>query len=188
MTGFRLAPGGAQERFGVVPDMTTLGKIIGGGLPVGAYGGKREIMELVAPSGPVYQAGTLSGNPLAMTAGFATLSILDENRGIYDELEDKARFLVENFHTAANEAGVPVQINHVASKFTVFFSEYPVVDYFSALSSDTRLYGKFFHAMLEQGIYLPPAQFEAMFVSTAHTDEDLAKTVEASRNSMKNLH
>lgn len=188
MTGFRLAPGGAQERFGVTPDMTTMGKIIGGGLPVGAYGGKKEIMQLVAPSGPVYQAGTLSGNPLAMTAGYATLSILNENKNIYDELEQKAKFLIENFHSAANEAGVPVQINHVASKLTVFFSEYPVVDYFSALTSDTKAYGKFFHEMLNQGIYLPPAQFEAMFVSTAHTQEDLEKTVEAFKNSMKNLH
>lgn len=180
ITGFRLAPGGAQEYFGVKADLTTLGKIIGGGFPVGAYGGKKEIMELVAPSGPVYQAGTLSGNPIAMTAGYTTLKILYENRKtFYKRLESKARTLAESFKEIANKNGVKVQINQIGSMLTVFFNDGEVYDYDSALRSDTRKFARFFNLMLENGIYLPPSQFEAMFLSSAHTDEDIEKTIDA---------
>jgi len=180
ITGFRLAPGGAQEYFGVKADLTTLGKIIGGGFPVGAYGGKKEIMELVAPSGPVYQAGTLSGNPIAMTAGYTTLKILYENRKtFYKRLESKARTLAESFKKIANKNGVKVQINQIGSMLTVFFNDGEVYDYDSALRSDTRKFARFFNLMLENGIYLPPSQFEAMFLSSAHTDEDIEKTIDA---------
>ncbi|CUU05960.1 glutamate-1-semialdehyde 2,1-aminomutase [Candidatus Kryptobacter tengchongensis] len=180
ITGFRLAPGGAQEYFGVKADLTTLGKIIGGGFPVGAYGGRKEIMELVAPSGPVYQAGTLSGNPIAMTAGYTTLKILYENRKtFYKRLESKARTLAESFKEIANKNGVKVQINQIGSMLTVFFNDGEVYDYDSALRSDTRKFARFFNLMLENGIYLPPSQFEAMFLSSAHTDEDIEKTIDA---------
>lgn len=180
ITGFRLAPGGAQEYFGVKADLTTLGKIIGGGFPVGAYGGKKEIMELVAPSGPVYQAGTLSGNPIAMTAGYTTLKILYENRKtFYKRLESKAKTLAESFKEIANKNGVKVQINQIGSMLTVFFNDGEVYDYDSALRSDTRKFARFFNLMLENGIYLPPSQFEAMFLSSAHTDEDIEKTIDA---------
>ncbi|CUS96638.1 glutamate-1-semialdehyde 2,1-aminomutase [Candidatus Kryptobacter tengchongensis] len=180
ITGFRLAPGGAQEYFGVKADLTTLGKIIGGGFPVGAYGGRKEIMELVAPSGPVYQAGTLSGNPIAMTAGYTTLKILYENRKtFYKRLESKARTLAESFKKIANKNGVKVQINQIGSMLTVFFNDGEVYDYDSALRSDTRKFARFFNLMLENGIYLPPSQFEAMFLSSAHTDEDIEKTIDA---------
>ncbi|CUS99052.1 glutamate-1-semialdehyde 2,1-aminomutase [Candidatus Kryptobacter tengchongensis] len=180
ITGFRLAPGGAQEYFGVKADLTTLGKIIGGGFPVGAYGGRKEIMELVAPSGPVYQAGTLSGNPIAMTAGYTTLKILYENRKtFYKQLESKARTLAESFKKIANKNGVKVQINQIGSMLTVFFNDGEVYDYDSALRSDTRKFARFFNLMLENGIYLPPSQFEAMFLSSAHTDEDIEKTIDA---------
>lgn len=180
ITGFRLAPGGAQEYFGVKADLTTLGKIIGGGFPVGAYGGKKEIMELVAPSGPVYQAGTLSGNPIAMTAGYTTLKILYENRKtFYKRLESKARTLAESFKEIADKNGVKVQINQIGSMLTVFFNDGEVYDYDSALRSDTRKFARFFNLMLENGIYLPPSQFEAMFLSSAHTDEDIEKTIDA---------
>ncbi|MES2765116.1 MAG: glutamate-1-semialdehyde 2,1-aminomutase [Bacteroidota bacterium] len=185
LTGFRLSAGGAQERFGVRADLVTMGKVIGGGLPVGAYGGKREIMQLVAPSGPMYQAGTLSGNPLAMTAGFAALSILKRKPIIYEQLEAKAKFLAENFREAASDAGVAVQVNHIDSLITVFFTENPVLNYADAITSDTEKYGKFFHAMLNEGVYLPPAQFEAMFVSTAHTQKDLDKTVDAFKKAIQ---
>jgi glutamate-1-semialdehyde 2,1-aminomutase len=185
LTGFRLSAGGAQERFGVNADLVTMGKVIGGGLPVGAYGGKREIMQLVAPSGPMYQAGTLSGNPLAMTAGYATLSILKRKAVIYEQLEAKAKFLAESFREAAREAGVAVQVNHIDSLITIFFTENPVLNYADAVKSDTEKYGKFFHAMLNEGIYLPPAQFEAMFVSTAHTQKDLDRTVEAFKKAIR---
>ncbi|MEN3039017.1 MAG: glutamate-1-semialdehyde 2,1-aminomutase [Candidatus Kryptonium sp.] len=188
ITGFRIAPGGAQEYFGVKPDITTLGKIIGGGFPVGAYGGRKEIMELVAPSGPVYQAGTLSGNPIAMIAGYTTLKILYENRKtIYKQLESKAKLLAESFRKIAEENSISVKVNQIGSMLTVFFSENEVYDYDSALKSDTKKFAKFFNLMLENGIYLPPSQFEAMFLSTAHTTEDIQKTIDAFRIALKKI-
>jgi len=187
MTGFRVAYGGAQELYGVRPDLTCLGKIIGGGLPVGAYGGPKEIMEQVAPAGPVYQAGTLSGNPLAVTAGLATLKVL-ARRGTYEALEDKAGFLEEGLREAMKEAGVPATLNRVGSMFTVFFTSQEVYDYETALSSHTASFARYFRLMLEQGIYLPASQFEAAFVSLAHSREDLEKTVEAARAAFKALN
>ncbi len=184
MTGFRLAPGGAQERYGVKPDLTTLGKIIGGGLPVGAYGGKREIMSLVAPSGPVYQAGTLSGNPLAMTAGLETLRILAGNPGLYDLLEEKSRALEEGIAGTIRSLGLPLTQNRAGSMSTLFFTGETVTDYAGALRSDTKRFGVYFREMLRRGIYLAPSQFEAGFVSAAHTDEDIARTIEANRESL----
>ncbi|HEY1241988.1 MAG TPA: glutamate-1-semialdehyde 2,1-aminomutase [Bryobacteraceae bacterium] len=174
MTGFRVAFGGAQERFGIRPDLTTLGKVIGGGLPVGAYGGRKDIMSQVAPAGPIYQAGTLSGNPLAVAAGLAMLQHLKAHPEIYHQLENRAAQLV-----ASAPGGVTV--NRVGSMFTFFFTDQPVTDYESAKRSDTARFGSFFRAMLERGIYLPPSQFEAAFVSAAHTEEDIAKTVAAAR-------
>jgi len=188
ITGFRLAPGGAQEFFGVKADLTTLGKIIGGGFPVGAYGGKKEIMELIAPSGPVYQAGTLSGNPVAMTAGYTTLKILYENRKrIYKQLEEKAKTLAENFKAIAQKNNIKIQINQIASMMTVFFAESEVRDYDTALKSDTNKFARFFNLMLENGVYLPPSQFEAMFLSTAHSDDNIEKTIIAFEKSIKKL-
>jgi len=174
MTGFRVAFGGAQQRYGIRPDMTTLGKVIGGGLPVGAYGGRRDIMSKVAPAGPVYQAGTLSGNPLAVAAGLAMLRHLKAHPEIYGQLERRAAELC-----AAAPAGVTV--NRVGSMFTFFFTEGPVIDWESAKRCDTARFGEFFRAMLERGIYLAPSQFEAAFLSAAHTDEDIRRTVEAAR-------
>ncbi len=185
MTGFRLAPGGAQELYGVTPDLTTLGKIIGGGLPVGAYGGRREIMQMVAPSGPMYQAGTLSGNPLAMTAGFETLSILRENPGFYAALEEKSLRLANGIAEAVNALGLPVTQNRVGSMSTVFFTPAKVVNYATALRADTGKFGAYFRAMLDRGIYCAPSQFEAAFVSAAHTDEDITRTIEASREALR---
>ena len=179
MTGFRLAPGGAQEIYGIRPDLTTLGKIIGGGLPVGAYGGRREIMEMVAPSGPMYQAGTLSGNPLAMAAGLATLSVLREDPGLYGRLEQTGERLERGLREGAASAGIPVTINRVGSMFTMFFSGSPVTDYQSALRADTKRFAVYFRKMLQQGVYLPPSQFEAAFLSAAHTEQDIAKIVGA---------
>jgi glutamate-1-semialdehyde 2,1-aminomutase len=174
MTGFRVAFGGAQQRFGIRPDLTTLGKVIGGGLPVGAYGGRGEIMSQVAPAGPIYQAGTLSGNPLAVAAGLAMLRYLKQHPEIYDQLESRAAGLC---------AAVPpgITVNRVGSMFTFFFTAQPVTDYESAKRSDTARFGRFFRAMLERGIYLAPSQFEAAFVSAAHTEEDIRKTVAAAR-------
>ena len=180
ITGFRVAYGGAQERFGVTADLTTLGKIIGGGLPMGAYGGRREIMEFVAPSGPVYQAGTLSGNPLAVAAGIETLSMLKEP-GIYDKLEKKGAALADGLLEAAAAAGVAAQTGRVGSMFTLFFTENEVTDYASARTSDAARYAGFFRGMLERGFYLAPSQFEAGFVSTAHSKKDIADTVAAAR-------
>jgi glutamate-1-semialdehyde 2,1-aminomutase len=180
MTGFRLALGGAQELFGVTPDLTTLGKIIGGGLPVGAYGGKREIMELVAPSGPMYQAGTLSGNPLAMAAGFEMLSILSTRKSLYRELEKRSASLEEGIRDNLKKLGRNLTFNRVGSMFTLFFTGQEVTDYPSAKSSDTNRFARYFNAMLEQGIYLPPSQFESAFLSTSHSAPDIAKTVTAS--------
>jgi glutamate-1-semialdehyde 2,1-aminomutase len=174
MTGFRVAFGGAQQRFGIRPDLTTLGKVIGGGLPVGAYGGRRDIMSKVAPCGPIYQAGTLSGNPLAVAAGLAMLRHLKAHPEVYDTLERRAAELC-----AAVPAGITV--NRVGSMFTIFFTDQPVTDWDSAKRSDTARFGRFFRAMLEQGIYLAPSQFEAAFVSAAHTDEDVRTTVDAAK-------
>lgn len=179
MTGFRLAKGGAQEVFGITPDMTTFGKIIGGGLPVGAFGGKREIMEKLAPMGPVYQAGTLSGNPLAMAAGFAALTHIKENPGIYDLLEEKTDKLETGFRENLEKLGKEYRINRIGSMISMFFTEQPVYDLESAMKSNTALYAKFFHGMLNRGIYLPPAQFESWFLSTTLTDDDIDRTIKA---------
>jgi glutamate-1-semialdehyde 2,1-aminomutase len=179
MSGFRVAFGGAQELFGIVPDITCLGKVIGGGLPVGAYGGKKEIMEYMAPAGPVYQAGTLSGNPLAMTAGIATLTIIKENLSFYKDMEDKTAFLGEAFGKLAAQAGLPVQTHKMGSMFGMFFAEKPVIDYESAKEADQPRFRAWFHAMLEKGVYMAPSQFEAAFMSSAHSGADLQKTVEA---------
>jgi glutamate-1-semialdehyde 2,1-aminomutase len=187
MTGFRVAKGGAQELFGIQPDLTTFGKIIGGGLPVGAYGGKKEIMSLVAPSGPVYQAGTLSGNPLAMSAGYAALSFIKDNPQIYDELESKSSLLENGIKLILNEFGRNYGVNRVGSMMTLFFTENEVKTYENAISSDTKLFAQFFQEMLKRGIYLPPAQFEAFFISTAHSDEDIQKTLDAMKESFKSI-
>ncbi|NPV26361.1 MAG: glutamate-1-semialdehyde 2,1-aminomutase [Firmicutes bacterium] len=184
ITGFRVGYSGAQGLYGIDPDLTCLGKIIGGGLPVGAYGGKREIMEAMAPVGPIYQAGTLSGNPLAMTAGIATLRVLQQP-GVYEELERKAAKLNEGLRQAAEEAGVPVAFNRVGSMMCGFFTDQPVIDYASACTANTARYAAYFRSMLKQGVYLTPSQFEAAFVSLAHTDEDIERTIEASRVAFK---
>ena len=178
ITGFRLTYGGAQGIYGVTPDLTCLGKIIGGGLPVGAYGGRKDIMDLVAPLGPVYQAGTLSGNPLAMAAGIEALSILREP-GTYTKLDDRSTMMARGLERAAAKAGVKLSVTRVGSILTPFFNLSDITDYSSALSSDTALYARFFNHMLEQGIYLPPSQFEAIFMSLAHTEEDIEKTLTA---------
>jgi glutamate-1-semialdehyde 2,1-aminomutase len=183
MTGFRVAHGGAQERYGVVPDLTTLGKIIGGGLPVGAYGGRREIMSLVSPAGPVYQAGTLSGNPLAMTAGVAQLELLRETDP-YPRLEERAGELADGLRAAVEAAGVPVQLNRVGSMFTLFFTAQPVTDFASATSADLAAFATWFQGMLRRGVYLPPSQFEAAFLSVAHSDADLELTLAAAREAL----
>lgn len=181
MTGFRLAYGGAQELYRIVPDMTTMGKVIGGGLPVGAYGGRREIMDKVAPLGPVYQAGTLSGNPLAMAAGLATLCQLRDNPQLYTRMEENSARLVSGVMQAAREAGFKVTANRVGSMFTWFFSEGPVTNWDSASKCDTAAFGKFHRSMLEAGVWLPPSQFEAAFLSAAHTEKDIENTVAAAR-------
>lgn len=186
MTGFRLARGGAQERYGIRPDITTLGKIIGGGLPVGAYGGSKDLMKQMAPNGPIYQAGTLSGNPLAMAAGIATLRQL-KDASIYQQLESTTMRLVSGLIAIANDAGIATATNQAGSMWTTFFTSDPVTDWASANRSDRKLYGKFFHAMLEEGVYLAPSQFEAAFVSTAHTDEIVDKTLEAATGAFQSL-
>lgn len=176
ITGFRVAYGGAQALYRITPDLTCLGKIIGGGLPVGAYGGRREIMQMMAPVGPVYQAGTLSGNPLVMTAGIETLRILNQP-GIYDLLEARAATLEEGIAKAAAESGVSLYISRIASLLTAFFTASPVIDYESAKRADTSLFAAFFQQLLSQGIYWPPSQFEAAFVSLAHSEDDIQTTV-----------
>src|SRR5262249_24068426 len=182
MTGFRVAYGGAQEKYGITPDLTTFGKIIGGGLPVGAYGGTSEIMNIVAPLGPMYQAGTLSGNPLAMAAGIATLKRLREKKDeIYPQLEALSAKLVEGVAAAAKASKVPLTFNRAGSMFTWFFTVDPVTDWDSAAKSDAKAFGKFFRSMLDAGIYLPPSQFEAAFLSVVHTEEDVQKTIEAAK-------
>jgi glutamate-1-semialdehyde 2,1-aminomutase len=186
ITGFRVAYGGAQSLYGITPDLTCLGKIIGGGLPVGAYGGRREIMEMLAPNGPVYQAGTLSGNPLAMAAGLATLREL-QPPGFYERLDALSAKLVESVARAAKSAGVSLWLNRVGSMRTPFFVDAPVTDYASARRSDTKLYARFFHAMLERGVYLAPSQFETVFISSAHTEREIADTVTAAEASFAEI-
>lgn len=187
MTGFRVAAGGAQEVLGIKPDLSTFGKIIGGGLPVGAFGGKKEIMEKIAPSGPVYQAGTLSGNPLAMAAGYAALKHIKDNPVIYKDLEEKSAYLEKGFKENLKSVGKSYAMNRVGSMMCMFFNEEPVDDFKTAVNSDTALYGKYFHEMLNRGIYLAPAQFEALFVSTAHSKEDLDKTINAHLEALSSI-
>jgi glutamate-1-semialdehyde 2,1-aminomutase len=178
MTGFRVAYGGAQQLYGIQPDLTTLGKIIGGGLPVGAYGGKAALMDLVAPAGPVYQAGTLSGNPLAVAAGLKTLELL-RPPGFYERLDALAESLVAGLRAEADRASVALTINRVGSMFTPFFTAEAVTDYASAKKADTAAFGRFFRALRERGIYFPPSQFEAAFISSAHSEDDIAETIRA---------
>ncbi|MCC2669279.1 MAG: glutamate-semialdehyde--aminomutase [Armatimonadetes bacterium] len=180
MTGFRLAYGGAQERFGITPDLTTLGKVVGGGFPLAAYGGRREIMQRMAPAGPVYQAGTLSGNPIAVSAGLAQLELL-EDRSAYDILEARGAQLEAGLNAAARDAGIPCTVNRVGSMITGFFTDQPVRNYEDAKTSDTARFGRFFREMLDRGVYLAPSQFEAAFISTAHSEEDIERTVAAAR-------
>ncbi len=188
ITGFRLSTGGAQERFKIKPDLTTLGKIIGGGLPVGAYGGRADLMNMLAPEGPVYQAGTLSGNPLAMAAGTAMLRILKNNPDIYATLENKAARLEEGLKTALSKHGIPGVINRIGSMMTLFFTEQEKVENFDhAMKSDTVRYGHYFRKSLEHGIYLAPSPFECLFVSDAHRDDDLDRFIEANDQIMAGL-
>jgi len=186
ITGFRVAYGGAQSLCKISPDLTCLGKIIGGGFPVGAYGGRKDIMQMVAPLGPVYQAGTLSGNPVAMTAGIETLSMLKELE-VYAELERKSSHLAKGIVEAASKARRDIQLNRVGSMFTIFFTSEPVMSYETATKSETEAYAKFFHEMLSRGVYFPPAQFEAAFVSMAHTDKDVQATIEAAGQTLHSL-
>ena len=185
ISGFRAAAGGAQQVYKVRPDLTCLGKVIGGGLPVGAYGGRRELMDLVAPAGPVYQAGTLSGNPLAMTAGLWSLEQLSPR--LYSRLSGLGRMLATGLADAAREAGVPLQVNAFGSLVTPFFTTQPVHDFQSALACDTAAYGRFFRGMLARGIYAPPSQFEAWFLSNAHSERDVARTIKAARSAMADV-
>jgi len=186
MTGFRVSPGGAQTRYGVTPDLSCFGKVIGGGLPVGAYGGSADLMDRIAPAGPVYQAGTLSGNPLAMRAGIETLDILAAP-GTYERLETLSARLQSGLESAAKEAAVPACVNRVGSMLTGFFTAGPVTDYATASRSDTKRYARFFHAMLSRGVYLAPSQFEAAFVSTAHDEALVDRTIAAAREAMKEV-
>jgi glutamate-1-semialdehyde 2,1-aminomutase len=186
ISGFRVAYGGAQTLYGITPDLTVLGKIIGGGLPVGAYGGRKEIMDLIAPSGPVYQAGTLAGNPLAVSAGIETLKQL-KVRGVYKKLDEKSMALAKGFGEAAKRAGVPLSQTRVGSMLGTFFTSGPVVDWDTAKLSDTKRYGQFFHKMLERGVYLAPSQFEAAFLSTAHSSRDIEYTIKAAHSAMTSL-
>jgi len=186
MTGFRLAPGGAQELFGLQPDLTCMGKVIGGGLPVGAFGGRRAIMETVAPAGPVYQAGTLSGNPLAVAGGLACLRALGAP-WVYERLEATSRALTDGLLAEARAASVPVTLNRVGSMWTLFFTEGPVHDYPTAKRSDVKAFGRFFHALLDRGVYLPPSQFEAAFASLAMGEREIEHTVAAARQAFRSL-
>ena len=189
MTGFRVAHGGAQQLYGITPDMTCLGKIIGGGLPCGAFGGRAETMNLLAPLGPVYQAGTLSGNPLAMAAGIATLGYLATNReAVYGNLEEASHLVAQGVATALSEAGVPVTTNRVGAMWTWFFTNERVVDFATAAASDTARFGAFHRAMLDAGVWLPPSQFEAMFLGTAHTGAVIEATLSAARQAVASLH
>jgi glutamate-1-semialdehyde 2,1-aminomutase len=186
MTGFRVARGGAQELYGITPDLTTMGKVIGGGLPVGAYGGRRDIMLQVAPAGPIYQAGTLSGNPLAMAAGLTTLRELGQE-GVYERLETLSARLAEGLADNARKLGIPHTVNRVGSMVCLFFTETPVVNYETAKTSDLERFSKYFRHLLEEGVMIPPSQFEGMFVSLAHTEADIERTIEASYHAMKKL-
>jgi glutamate-1-semialdehyde 2,1-aminomutase len=186
MTGFRVAYGGAQSLYGISPDLTCLGKIIGGGLPVGAYGGKREIMEQIAPQGPVYQAGTLSGNPLAMAAGIATLTQI-KKPGFYDALEEMSEKLGKGLQDAARKAGIKVSVERVGSMLGMFFTDIKVVDFNSAKTSDLMMFSAYYRQMIEEGIYLAPSQFEALFVSSAHGTEHIERTIEAAEKVMQRL-
>jgi glutamate-1-semialdehyde 2,1-aminomutase len=188
MTGFRLAFGGAQELYNIKPDLTTMGKIIGGGLPVGAYGGTKEIMDLIAPLGPMYQAGTLSGNPLAMAAGIAMLKQLRDRKGdIYPKIDKLSGQLVDGVMAAARDAGVALCANRVGSMFTWFFQNGPVTDWDSVSKSDTEAFGKFFRGMLEAGVYLPPSQYEAMFLGATHSEEDVQRTIAAAKQAFAGM-
>jgi glutamate-1-semialdehyde 2,1-aminomutase len=179
ISGFRVQYGGAQHLYGITPDLTILGKIIGGGLPVGAFGGRRDVMEQIAPLGPVYQAGTLSGNPLAVTAGIETLRLL-RDPGLYERLEAKTRQLCDGVQAAAQHAGVPVFTTRIGSMFCTFLTAQPVTDYTSASTSDTVRFRRYFHGLLDAGVYVAPSQFEAGFISVAHTDGEIERTIEAS--------
>jgi len=187
ITGFRLGMGGAQEWFDILPDLTCLGKILGGGLPVGAFGGREEVMAVLSPDGPVYQAGTLSGNPLAMQTGLATLEQI-ERPGFHDSLNGKAQRFVESLKGVAREAGVPVQVQSIGSMFTVFFRSEPVVDFATASECDLGRFARFHRQMLCEGVYWPPSQFETCFVSEAHGEEELDKTRKAVRKALQAAH
>ncbi|MCC7460227.1 MAG: glutamate-1-semialdehyde 2,1-aminomutase [Proteobacteria bacterium] len=186
MTGFRVAFGGAQERYSVAPDITCLGKIVGGGMPVGAYGGKAEIMDKVAPAGPMYQAGTMSGNPVSMAAGIKTLKILKDEQQ-YQNLEYRSQYLADELKKRSDAHNIPVTINRVGSMFTVFFQNGPVTNFNDAKKSDTKRFAKYFHGLLERGVFIPPSQYEAWFVSTAHGEEDLHHTIHSHEQVMKEL-
>jgi glutamate-1-semialdehyde 2,1-aminomutase len=186
MTGFRVAYGGAQSRFDIKPDITTLGKIIGGGMPIGAYGGSRELMQLVSPLGPMYQAGTLSGNPVAVAAGKATLGVL-KNSSIYADLEERSAEFESGVQKAAEKHAVPLTINRVGSMWTIFFNEGPVTDYESANRSNRDKFARFFHLMLAEGVYLPPSQLEAAFFSAAHAKKDILQLIERADRALKKV-
>jgi glutamate-1-semialdehyde 2,1-aminomutase len=187
MTGFRLAPGGAQELLGIKADLVTYGKVIGGGMPVGAFGGKKEIMQHIAPLGNVYQAGTLSGNPIAMIAGFTLLTELKNNPSIYKELEEKTIYLRDGLNEVLKAWGQPYVINQLGSMISIHFSDHPVVDFASAASANNELFKKYFHAMLKRGVYLPPSAFESWFLNNALTYDDLDKTIQATKESLQEL-
>lgn len=187
MTGFRLARGGAQEVFGITPDMTTLGKIIGGGLPVGAYGGKKEIMDFVSPSGPVYQAGTLSGNPVAMAAGLAILNELNDNPSIYEAIESKTKKMAEGVQDILHKKGLNYTYNQIGSMYSLFFTDQKVTGFESVKSCDTELFGKYFRAMLEKGVYLPPSQYESLFLSSALSDKDIDHIIQSTEESLNEI-
>lgn len=187
MTGFRLAPGGAQEKLGINADLITYGKVIGGGMPVGAFGGKKEIMQLIAPIGNVYQAGTLSGNPIAMIAGYKTLKTLKENPSIYTELDDKTVFLRNGLEEVLEAWGQPYVINQIGSMLSIHFSNHRVTDFASAASANNQIFNKFFHAMLNRGIYLPPSAFESWFLNNALSYEDLEETIKAAKESLEEI-
>ena len=184
MTGFRVALGGAQQLYGITPDLSTFGKVIGGGMPVGAYGGRREIMERVAPSGPIYQAGTLSGNPVAMAAGLAMLEVI-QTPGFYEELERKTRLLTDGLLAVAIDAGVPFSVNRVCGMFGLFFTAQKVETFAQATTCDVPVFNRFFHALLERGVYLAPSAFEAGFMSSAHSEQDIADTLQAAREAFR---
>ena len=187
MTGFRLAKGGAQERFGIIPDMTTMGKIIGGGMPVGAYGGKREIMDCVSPAGPVYQAGTLSGNPIAMSAGLAMLRYLEAHPEVYTRLEDIGHQITAGFRASLQKLGLNFTINQIGSMFTLFMTDQPVTDFTSAKAADLALFGRYFQAMLKRGIYLAPSQFESLFFSYALEDAHIQRLIQANEEALQEV-